>query len=97
MAERVDLEHTQRDAASLKRYAEATGWDDVAEFAAKALVMVAELRVAREVVEGVRNHRRVYLTPSQLHAHEATCADCRRLAVYDQHADPSTHDRSGSG
>lgn len=92
MSDRVDLDAAEalfragHWAASIQHARRRTG-----------LALIAELKVAREVVEGVRNHRRVYLTPSQLRAHEATCGDCRRLAAYDQHADPSTHDRSGSG
>lgn len=48
------------------------------------VVAAKEVLAGREVVEGVRNHRFAYLMPSQLRAHEATCADCRRLAAYDQ-------------
>lgn len=47
MAGRVDLDAAGRDAASLKRYAEASGWEDVAEFAALTLALVAELREVR--------------------------------------------------
>lgn len=50
MAERVDLEHAEQEATSLKRYGDVNGFEDLADFAALTLNLAAELRILRNLL-----------------------------------------------
>jgi hypothetical protein len=91
---RVDLAHAQREADSLKRFAEREGKQDLAEFAAMTRDLVAELGPAREVVEAgrwLRAEHKLRVGPDGYH----DCVLCSATDRYDQHDPPPTHDQAG--
>lgn len=79
-------------------YSEADARFAVAARPATVLALVAELRVAREVVNA---GRRVARSPDVIGDSEPAAQRLfdlgQAVRAYDLHADPSTHDRSGSG
>lgn len=94
--ERVDLDHAQREADSLKRFFEREGKQDLAEFAAMTRALVDELTVARTQLGWVRT----LLDASPFGPTRAdavnTLFQIRQALTDDQHDPPATHDQAGS-
>jgi hypothetical protein len=92
--ERVDLDYARREADSLQRFFEREGKQDLAEFAAMTRALVAELAVAREVVEAALLWRDGE-DRDQDEIEDKLLKALRPFPRPDQHDPPATHDQAG--